>query len=137
MKSIRPVAQPLVSPLPENLDLTTWQVLEDGSVLLRLTYMYTAGEHPTLSKPATVDICKLFGAKLCARLVNFIEMNAAGDVALDAVQRLQWKVKGEPEPAAVPPSVVPSPGANILVTVNPADTRTFRLVTKSPQEVLI
>merc|ERR1711907_438167 len=92
-----PAVQPMSSALPENLELTTWQMLDDGSALLRLTHVYMVGEHPTLSRPATVDICKLFGAKLCARLADFIEMNAAGDVRRDSVQRLQWKVKGEPE----------------------------------------
>ena len=61
---------PLSGALPENLELTTWQLLEDGSAILRLTHIYPTGEHPALSKPATVDLCAVFGSKLCARLAK-------------------------------------------------------------------
>ena len=89
---------PLNGVLPDNLELTTLQVLEDGvSAILRLTHIYPLGEHPTLSKAATVDLCVLLGGKLCARLVkvgagSFAEMTAAGDVPLASVERLVWKV---------------------------------------------
>lgn len=117
--------------LPVNLELTTWQVLDDGSVLLRLTHMFPKGEHPTLSGPATVDLCAVFGAGLCGQLAaagpaSFTEMTAAGDAPVAEVQRLTWRVKGEPSTPLVPPEV-PRPGPSMEVTIGPADTRTFRL----------
>jgi hypothetical protein len=119
--------------LPPNLELTTWQLLEDGtSAILRLTHIYPRGEHPSLSKPATVDLCSLLGSALCARLAKvgpagFTEMTGAGDVPLASVERLPWKVKGEAAVAPAPPPPVPVPGASMPVTVQPADTRTFKL----------
>jgi hypothetical protein len=124
---------PLSARLPENLELTSWQLLEDGtSAILRLTHIYTEGEHPSLSKPATVDICAIFGSQLCGRLTSagagsFVEMTAAGDVPRATVKRLQWKVQGEAVAPSTPPPLVPLPGSSMPITVQPADTRTFKL----------
>jgi lysosomal alpha-mannosidase len=137
---------PLQGALPENLELTTWQVVEDSSsggmsVLLRLTHIYDKGEHPVLSKPATVDICEVFGATLCSKLVqanvarasvgssSFVEMTTAGDVPRGSVERLRWQVKGEPEPPLPLPPMVPPVGASMPITIEAADTRTFMLTT--------
>ena len=127
---------PLAGLLPPNIELTTWQALpEAGAAILRLTHIYPVGEHPTLSKPVTVDICAVFGAAICAKMLSkgrsgaaFVEMTAAGDAPLETVERLVWKVKGETPPAQwTPPPVVPLPGKEMLVTIEPADTRTFRI----------
>lgn len=47
--------------LPENVELTTWETLNATAMLVRLTHMFTPGEHPTLSRPATVSLCPLLG----------------------------------------------------------------------------
>ena len=127
---------PLTGALPVNLELTTWQLLEDGSALLRLTHIFPVGEHPTLSGPATVDLCAVFGAGLCRRLVaagpaSFTEMTAAGDAPIAEVERLTWRVKGEPSSPPMVPPQVPRPGSSMELTIGPADTRTFRLALRS------
>ena len=74
-----------------------------------------------------------FGAGLCTRLkgagaASFEEMTGGGDVALASVERLAWKVRGEQQPGSPPPPPpVPLPGRSMVVTVAPADTRTFKL----------
>ena len=74
-----------------------------------------------------------FGAGLCTRLkgagaASFEEMTGGGDVALASVERLAWKVRGEQQPGSPPPPPpVPLPGTSMVVTVAPADTRTFKL----------
>jgi hypothetical protein len=93
----------------------------------------TDASQTTFSLPATIDICHVFGSKLCDRMVGvgpraFTEMNAAGDTPLESLERLVWKVQSETPPPWTPPPSVPSPGSTMLVTVAPADTRTFRLV---------
>ena len=125
---------PLAANLPESIELTTFQVVEDGSVIMRLTHIYSKGEHTVFSTPTTVDICQVFGASLCRRLLrggpdSFVEMSAAGDVPLASVERLAWKVKGEaePQPRALP-YVPPVSGETMPVVIEPMDTRTFRLV---------
>eukprot|EP01043_Picozoa_sp_COSAG02_P046663 COSAG02_NODE_4386_length_5421_cov_4.810973_6_plen_904_part_00 len=125
---------PLAAKLPENIELTTFQVLEDGSALMRLTHIYSKGEHTIYSTPATVDLCQVFGPSLCQRLArggpgSFVEMSAAGDVPLASIERLTWKVKGEPKPQpCTPPYVPPVNGETMPVVIDPMDTRTFRLV---------
>jgi len=50
----------LGAPLPPNVKLVTltsnYADIHDGQLLLRLSHLYGAGEHPTLSQPATVDL---------------------------------------------------------------------------------
>lgn len=136
-KSTSPLAS--AGGLPQNLELTTWQLLDDGSTLLRLTHIFPVGEHPVLSAPASVDLCTLFGAKLCAAMAaagpsSFAEMNAAGDVPLESVSRLSWKVIGE-DPGEATTAIqedqvpgTPAPGPSMVITVAPADTRTFKIL---------
>ena len=52
-----------VSEFPENVGLTTLLELDKQCLLTRLTHLYSVGEHPTLSKPVTVDFGQLFRAK--------------------------------------------------------------------------
>lgn len=135
---------PLQGVLPENLELTTWQIVEDSSnsgisVLLRVTHIYSKSEHPLFSMPATIDICEVFGAMLCSKLIqadverategssSFVEMSTAGDVPRGSVERLRWQVKGEPEPPLPLPPTVPPVGTSMPITIEPADTRTFML----------
>ena len=47
-------SSPLAHQLPQNVDLTTWQLLDQNRVLLRLSHVYMVDEHPTMSKPVTV-----------------------------------------------------------------------------------
>ena len=128
---------PLSGKMPENLELTTWQLLEDGTALLRLTHIYDLHEHPVFSKPVTIDLCEVFGVSLCARLSaagagSFVEMSTAGDVPRAQVERLSWKVKGEPEmPPPQNPLVPPVSASAMPITINPADSRTFRLAVSS------
>ena len=123
---------PLAGDMPENLELTTWQVVEDGSVILRLTHIYSKGEHTTLSTPVTVDICEVFGESLCTRLVkagtgSFEEMSTAGDVPRGSVERLTWQVKGEAVPELETLPFVPLVASAMPVTILAGDSRTFKL----------
>ena len=62
-----PTFTALSAELPENVKMMTvtdnYQDINDGASLLRLSHMYSVGEHPSLSLPATVDLSKVFGKK--------------------------------------------------------------------------
>ena len=66
--SAAPLAQPPLSSvgaaLPENVKLVTltsnYAGHNQGQVLLRLSHLYSAGEHPTLAQPADVDLSSIF-----------------------------------------------------------------------------
>lgn len=45
--------------LPPNVELTTWETLNETATLVRLSHMFSPKEHPTWSQPATVDLCRL------------------------------------------------------------------------------
>lgn len=123
-------ALPSAGALPQNVELTTFQSLPSGDVVLRLTNMYGAGEHAQLSMPTVVDLCALLGKTFCARISHISEMNLAASVLLQDLQRLRWKVAGEAE---APPAPLPAPltPASMLVTVKPADTRTYKISFKA------
>ena len=50
--------------LPANIKIHTltsnYAEINDGAILLRLAHMYSVGEHPTLSQPATVSLAEVF-----------------------------------------------------------------------------
>jgi len=133
-----PQTWPLLAPLPPNVELTTWQRLDDGSALLRFTHIFAEGEHSgTLSKAVSIDLCAIFGTRLCERLAtkgvgSFVEMNAAGDVPLSEVTRLSWNVHNDTagRNESVPAIVMPAAGIlpyTLHIQLNPEYTRTFKL----------
>ena len=50
--------------LPANIKIHTltsnYAEINNGAILLRLAHMYSVGEHPTLSQPATVSLAEVF-----------------------------------------------------------------------------
>ena len=124
--------EPLVGALPKSIELTTWQVLDEGDTLMvRFTHMYPPGEHSTLSVPATFSLCGVFGSRLCAAAAELTEVTGAGDAPLASVERLVWKTKGggkwggRTTPMPQPPvGVAP---ASVNITVAPAHIRTFKI----------
>ncbi|KAH3742715.1 Lysosomal alpha-mannosidase [Pelomyxa schiedti] len=56
--------EPMATPLPENIDLTTLQVTQydmfGASTILRLHHTYAVGEDAVLSQPVTINLADLF-----------------------------------------------------------------------------
>lgn len=50
----------LRTPLPPNLQIITLQLMASGQILLRLAHQFGIGEDATLSKPASVDLARIF-----------------------------------------------------------------------------
>ena len=68
--------------MPENVKLMTvtnnYKEVSDGKLLLRLAHLYSVGEHPTLSEPATVNLGEVF-AKSGFKISNVEETSLTGN----------------------------------------------------------
>ncbi|KAJ3678236.1 hypothetical protein LUZ60_002039 [Juncus effusus] len=109
--------------LPNNVALITLQLLEDGSVLLRLAHLYEVGEHKDLSKTATVDLKKLFKGKTISGIK---ETNLSGNQERDEMERkrLKWRAEGSDESSEFVRGG-PVDSAELAVELGPMEIRTF------------
>jgi len=90
-----PKAEYLSEPLPENVKLMT---LTDnykhamGGTLLRLSHLYSVGEHPTLSLPAKVSLSAVFAGK-GLKIKTVEETSLTGNQPLKELDasKLVWK----------------------------------------------
>ena len=114
--------------LPENVKLMTltnnYQAISDGAVFLRLAHLYSVGEHPTLSQPATVSLKALF-AEAGLTITSAEAWSLTGNTPqakLDA-QYYDWKegkVTGNPGRVKFDPN-----DPTLSVTLRPMELRTF------------
>jgi hypothetical protein len=84
----------LSAAMPANVKLMTltsnYAAHSDGALLLRLSHLYSVGEHPTLSAPATVSLSALF-AKPGLAATAVAETMLTGDRKVTSPFR--WKTK--------------------------------------------
>ena len=120
---------PLAStlPLPDNIELSTFETTKAGKVVLRLTHLFPSGEHPTLSTPATVNLAAFLGDRFVKQVTDFTETYASADASIEDVTRLAWKVHGEPVVPRKASASAQSTDISKVIIVAPADTRTFVL----------
>ena len=123
--------------MPPNVKLVTltsnYAAHNDGKLLLRLSHLYAAGEHATLSQPATVDLSAVFAA---AGLV----ITAASETTLTANQPLsewekrkhQWRTHSATAQAAHALKTIEASSFETRVpfdyphvTIRPMEVRTF------------
>lgn len=117
------------SEFPENVGLTTLQVVNKSCVMVRLTHLYAVDEHARLSKPVKVDFAKLFTAKSSA-ISEVTELLLTGVAPLGSQEReaysTKWKTT-EPGGSKVGQSMAPSPLNGTEVELQAMEVRTFRL----------
>jgi len=130
----------LSAAMPANVKLMTltnnYAAHSDGALLLRLSHLYSVGEHPTLSAPATVDLSAVF-AKHGLTIVSAEETMLSGDRPVTAPYK--WTTaapnagvednlkEGELKRAASNSTCAATPfdtGA-LTVTLRPMELRTF------------
>lgn len=110
---------PMQQALPENVELLSLNSqYEQGYVLLRVRHIYEAGEHPTLSQPAQVDLAALFKA---VGVVSMQEATLSGNALLSHTHRMRWSSEPVPELKQLEGTVV---------TLQPNTFRTFRVILK-------
>ena len=84
VKAQNPAFSALAAALPPNVKLMTvtdnYKDINQGATMLRLSHMYSVGEHPTLSEPATVDLAVVF-AKQGFTIATATETSLTGNQA--------------------------------------------------------
>ncbi|KAJ8644238.1 hypothetical protein MRB53_005986 [Persea americana] len=112
--------------LPDNVAMITLQVLEDGSVLMRLAHLYEMGEDKDLSVMAYVDLRKLFPDKTISKIT---EMNLSANQERVEMEkkRLIWKVEGSPK-EEMKVKGGPVDPSKLVAELGPMEIRTFILV---------
>ena len=125
-------AQPSYSAIakafPDNVKLTTltsnYAAFNDGALMLRVAHLYSVGEHPTLSAPATVSFADIF-SKTGLTITSMRETTLTGnqDKAEWEAKKLHW----ETDVPAPYESYVPfdANDAELKVTLRPMEVRTF------------
>jgi alpha-mannosidase len=125
-------AQPSYSAIakafPDNVKLTTltsnYAAFNDGALMLRVAHLYSVGEHPTLSAPATISFADIF-AKAGLTITSMRETTLSGnqDKAEWEAKKLHWQtnapVKSESYVAFDPTD------SALSVTLRPMEVRTF------------
>lgn len=122
--------------LPDNVQLVSLEPLGEGKVMIRLAHQFGLGEDPELSKPATVDIARLFAAW---RITGIEERGLTGTIPRAEVlqRRVAWSVEGDGSSAQERPrSQVPGGDSSTEVTLGPLQIRTF-YVDVSAREILV
>jgi alpha-mannosidase len=113
--------------LPKNIKLVTltnnYAGHNQGMLMLRLSHLYEAGEHPTLATPVEIDLKQVF-AKAGLTITNAIETTLTGNKPLSEVSKFQWATV-EPNPADPTPFETRIPFEFPKVTIRPMEVRTF------------
>lgn len=93
-----PTWSALESALPKNVRLMTitsnYADINKGQVLLRLAHLYSIGEHPTLSQPATVSMAEVF-AKGRLKIKSATAVSLTGNQLIEDMdaKKFAWKTQ--------------------------------------------
>ncbi|KAJ4714169.1 Alpha-mannosidase [Melia azedarach] len=110
--------------LPLNVALITLQVLDDGSVLLRLAHLYEEGEDAVYSTLAEVELKKMFKGRSIKELK---EMSLSTNQEKSEMKKIKWKVEGDSGQTHNPVRGGPVDNSNLVVELGPMEIRTFLL----------
>jgi alpha-mannosidase len=131
----------LQSALPLNVRLMTitnnYAEIHDGQVLVRFAHLYSIGEHPELSKPATFNMADVF-AKGRLKIKSAVAVSVTGNQLIEEMdsKKFKWKTQdltggkvtaeieanGQPFEKRFP--FDPS-NPKLTVTLRPMEVRTF------------
>ena len=128
IKTAQPSFSAIAAAFPDNVKLTTltsnYAAFNDGALMLRVAHLYSVGEHPTLSAPATVSFADIF-SKTGLTITSMRETTLSGnqDKAEWEAKKLHW----ETDVPAPYQSYVPfdASDAELKVTLRPMEVRTF------------
>ena len=127
----------LSNALPPNIKLVTltsnYESFNGGKLMLRLSHLYEAGEHPTLAVPQEVDLAQVFG-KAGLKITSAEEYSLTGNRPIAEMDKNKFKW-----PTHYPNSAVAAqfaghdkhafttkvPFAYPKVTIRPMEVRTF------------
>ncbi|XP_022080688.1 epididymis-specific alpha-mannosidase-like isoform X2 [Acanthaster planci] len=95
-------------------------------ILLRLQHLYEKGEHPVLSKPATIDLAKFLSP--LGTIASISERSLTAIWQADQVKRWTWKVKDDPSASQQfnnSGAATPRARNTTIFTLNPQEIKTF------------
>ncbi|KAL1529061.1 hypothetical protein AB1Y20_000024 [Prymnesium parvum] len=132
-----PPSSALSAPLPPAVKLVTltsnYASFNDGQLLLRLSHLYQAGEHPTLAVPVEVDLQQVFGAANLT-ITSAVETTLTGNRKLSDWEKAKHKWNSHAANARVQAhlnevskvaTVDRKPFSFPKVTIRPMEVRTF------------
>lgn len=109
--------------LPPNVNVIALRMLDDGSVLLRLSHLFAVGEDPVLSRPVTVDLTTFISGYTIKSLV---ETQLTGNQPISEISRLQWNTDSAgAHPIPKGEGLVDT--SDLTFTLQPLQIRTFIL----------
>jgi len=95
-KITTPTWSALQSALPKNVRLMTitsnYADIHQGQTLVRFAHLYSIGEHPTLSQPATISMTDIF-AKGKLKIKSAVAMSVSGNQPIEEMdaKKFAWK----------------------------------------------
>jgi alpha-mannosidase len=93
-----PTYSALQSALPSNVRLMTitnnYADFHDGQVMVRFSHLYSIGEHPELSKPATFNMVDVFG-KGRMKIKSAVAVSVTGNQLIEDMdsKKFEWKTQ--------------------------------------------
>jgi lysosomal alpha-mannosidase len=128
VSTYKPTFSGVTAALPANVHLLTVHSWSPTTLLVRLSHSYETGEGGAMSQPATVNLAGLFSG---ITLQSCTETTLTANQPLASAPKWTYNVTGGPV-STLPVVYTPPQGAQMSVTLNPMDIRTF-LCTTSPQ----
>ncbi|XP_038973744.1 alpha-mannosidase-like isoform X5 [Phoenix dactylifera] len=110
--------------LPPNVALITLQVLDDGTVLLRLAHLYETGEDVQYSAMAKVELKKVFAKKTIKELK---ETSLSANQEKSEMKKMTWQVEGDNGSFPAPVRGGPVNNVTLVIELGPMEIRTFLL----------
>ncbi|XP_038973707.1 alpha-mannosidase-like isoform X1 [Phoenix dactylifera] len=110
--------------LPPNVALITLQVLDDGTVLLRLAHLYEAGEDVQYSTMAKVELKRVFAKKMIKELK---ETSLSTNQEKSEMKKMTWQVEGDNGRFPAPVRGGPVNNVTLVIELGPMEIRTFLL----------
>merc|ERR1712232_589974 len=131
IKTAQPSFTAIAAAFPANIKLTTltsnYATFNDGACMLRIVHLFSVGEHPTLSQPATISLADIFSkAGLAIGSIRETTLTGNQDKAEWEAKKYHWdtSVDGTAQP------YVPfdAKAGDLSVTLRPMEVRTFLAV---------
>merc|ERR1712072_223198 len=115
--------------LPDNVKLMTltnnYEDINDGKMLLRLSHLYSVGEHSTLSKPATVQLASVFAkAGLTIATAEEVSLTANQPIQQMDANRIEWKTETD-SGSDVKRTYLNPKDPTLTVTLRPMELKTY------------
>jgi len=120
----------LRTPLPKNVNLVTltnnYANFHQGHVLLRVSHVYSVGEHPALSKPVHLTLSNLFSRRF--RVVKAREVSLTANQPIERIhsrKRVPWVVNERVSASKAHVKKYPFDQTSMSLWLRPMEVRTF------------